>query len=374
METLHVDLKLEYPEFTLELEHAFTLTGITALFGQSGSGKSTLLRIIAGLERNAKGTVTFASNIWQDPQQFIRPHLRGIGYVFQDTRLFPHLNVAGNLRYADKRAKHIPSQITMENVIDALDLAPLLNRQTPDLSGGERQRVAIARTLLTRPQLLLMDEPLAALDRSRKVGLLPYIAMLPETFGIPVIYVTHSIEEVTRLADRIVALDNGRLLTSGEVSETLERLELAPASGKFAAGSVIEATVVGQDERFMLTELSVAGQPLRMPRSAVNTGDSLRLRIRARDVALATVRPEGVSIRNILAGKIIEIIEEKNTAFAEVLVDIGEGQRIRARVTRAAIFDLNLSVNSPVFALIKGIAFDRRALPRARKTTPQADQ
>lgn len=363
MADLDIDLHLEYAEFSLKLTHKFSLSGITALFGQSGCGKSTLLRVIAGLEKGAKGHVRFGSETWQDKAHFTRPHKRGVGFVFQDTRLFPHLNVAGNLRYAEKRARKISPEISFDEVVEAMDLGPLLSHQPTDLSGGERQRVAIARTLLTRPRLLLMDEPLAALDRGRKANLLPYIARLPEVFGIPIIYVTHSIEEVTRLADRIVALDNGSLLTAGDVSETLERLELAPASGKFEAGSVLDVQVIGIDETFLLTELSVAGQTIKMPGTALRIGQPFRLRVRARDVALGITRPEGLSTRNILTGQITEIVEEKHTAFAEVLINIGDDQRLRSRITRAAVHELGLQNGMDVFALIKGIAFDRRAFP-----------
>lgn len=371
---LHIDVDLAYPDFALKLAHSFPMEGITALFGQSGCGKSTLLRVIAGLEKGAKGSVGFGDEVWQSAGSFVKPHLRGVGYIFQDTRLFPHLDVAGNLRYAEKRAAKVAGDITLNDVVDALDLAPLMSRPASALSGGERQRVAIGRTLLTRPRLLLMDEPLAALDRGRKADLLPYIARLPETFGIPIIYVTHSIEEVTRLADRIVALSDGRLLTAGDVTETLERLELAPASGKFEAGAVLDAVVTGIDARFMLTELDVAGQTLRMPGKALRIGEPFRLRVRARDVALATKRPECLSIRNILTGTVVEILEEADTAFAEVLVDIGNNQRLRARITRAAVHDLGLTLGKPVFALIKGVAFDRRAFPRTPSEKRDEDQ
>lgn len=364
MTELCVDLCVDYPKFSLKLAHTFDLSGITALFGPSGCGKSTLLRVIAGLERSATGQVAFGREVWQDDRQNMRPHRRGVGYVFQDARLFPHLNVAGNLHFADKRAKGKDGRITLHDVIAALELEPLLDQRTHTLSGGERQRVAIGRTLLTRPRLLLMDEPLAALDMHRKADLLPYISRLPETFGIPIIYVTHSIDEVIRLADRIVAMADGRLLVAGGVSETLERLELTPASGKFEAGAVVEVKVTGFDDQFMLTRLSVGVQTLLMPGVAVTAGQVLRLRIRARDVALALRRPEGLSIRNILAGHITEIVSEPKTAFAEVLVDIGDGQRLRSRITRAAAAELDLTPGKPVFALIKSIAFDRRALPR----------
>ncbi len=357
---LSVDIKLALEGFSLEVAHSFELGGITALFGASGAGKSLLLRVIAGLESSACGQVLFNDEPWQGAGRFVPTSKRRVGYVFQDSRLFSHLDVAGNLRFAAKRS----GSKAFDNVVKTLDLQPLLSRPVAGLSGGERQRVAIGRTLLTEPRLLLMDEPLAALDHARKTRLLPYIARLPEAFGLPVIYVTHSVEEVTRLADRMVVLANGRVLAAGGVADTLARLDIAEASGKFEAGSVVQAVVAGQNERFRLTEMTVAGQALSMPASAVALGDKLRLRIRARDVAIAVGRPEGLSIRNVLRGRILEIEQEAETAFAELLLDIGDGQRLRARITRASVAELKIETGDTVFALVKSVSFDRRALPK----------
>lgn len=357
---LSVDIKLAFDGFALNVAHEFELGGITALFGASGAGKSMLLRVISGLESGATGQVSFAGEAWQGNGKFVPMSRRGVGYVFQDSRLFGHLDVAGNLRFAVKRS----GSDQFDAVVKTLDLQPLLARPIGGLSGGERQRVAIGRTLLSAPRLLLMDEPLAALDHGRKTRLLPYIARLPEAFGLPVIYVTHSVEEVTRLADRMVVLAAGKLLAAGGVADTLARLDISEASGKFEAGSVVRAVVTGQDERFKLTEMSVAGQSMSMPASAVEAGETLRLRIRARDVAIAVAQPEGLSIRNVLTGCILEIMQEAETAFAEVLLDIGEGQRLRARITRASVAELGLSEGKDVFALIKSVSFDRRALPK----------
>jgi molybdate transport system ATP-binding protein len=356
---LSVDIKLELEGFTLEVMQEFELGGITALFGASGAGKSLLLRVIAGLERGARGRVSFEDEPWLG-QRFVPTAKRRIGYVFQDARLFEHLDVAGNLRFAAKRS----GSGRFDNVVRTLDLAPLLGRRVTALSGGEKQRVAIGRTLLTNPHLLLMDEPMAALDHTRKTRLLPYIARLPEAFGLPVIYVTHSVEEVTRLADRMVVLSGGKVLAAGGVAETLARLDIAEASGKFEAGSVVQAVVTGQDLQYRLTKMEVAGQALSMPASAVETGTELRLRIRARDVSIAVRRPEGLSIRNVLKAEILEILQEAETAFAEVFLDIGEGQKLRARITRASVEELGLAVGDDVYALVKSVSFDRRALPK----------
>lgn len=357
---LSVDIKLTLDGFQLKVVQRFELAGITALFGASGAGKSMLLRVISGLETGASGQVSFGGECWQGGGQFLPTAKRGIGYVFQDSRLFQHLDVAENLRFAAKRA----GSDTFDIVVNTLDLQPLLERRVTALSGGEKQRVAIGRTLLSAPRLLLMDEPLAALDHSRKTRLLPYIARLPEVFGIPVIYVTHSVEEVTRLADRMVVLAGGEVLAAGGVADVLARLDIAQASGKFEAGSVVRAVVTGQNLSFRLTEMQVAGQALSMPASAIDIGAELRLRIRARDVAIAVGRPEGLSIRNVLRGEILEIVQEAETAFAEVLLDIGDGQQLRARITRASVAELKLVVGGAVFALIKSVSFDRRALPK----------
>ena len=363
MTEIAFDVRIAFGEFDLQIDHRMPIEGIVGLFGPSGCGKSTLLRIMSGLERNARGQIRFGDEVWQDTERgiFMPPHKRGVGYVFQDVRLFPHLSVAGNLRYADKRSRRVDSAIDIEDVVAALDLAPLMTRRPSSLSGGERQRVAIGRTLLTRPRLLLMDEPLAALDVRRKAEILPYIERLPQTFRVPVIYVTHSIDEVTRLAERMLVLANGRKVTYGPVAEALERLDLQPIAGRFEAGVVLTGRVTRHDLTYRLTHLDLHGKEIVMPMVDVALGSDVRLRIRARDVALATKAPENISIRNVLPGTIAEIVEEPDTAFAETLVDIG-GANIRARVTRSAVAALALTRGKPVFVLFKSIAFDRRAI------------
>jgi molybdate transport system ATP-binding protein len=360
---IDLDVHIAFGDFDLDVTHRMPLDGITALFGPSGCGKSTLLRIMSGLERVARGRIQFGDEVWQDASRavFVPPHQRGVGYVFQDTRLFPHLTIEGNLRYAEKRSRTAGRGIHFEDVVTALDLATLLSRRPQSLSGGERQRVAIGRTLLTRPRLLLMDEPLAALDLKRKAEILPYIERLPQAFHVPVIYVTHSIDEVTRLANRMLVLSSGRVVTYGPVAESLERLDLQAVTGRFEAGVVLTARVTKHDDKFRLTHLDHHGQDIIMPMADLAIGDDVRLRIRARDVALATQRPSGISVRNILAGTIAEIVEESDTAFAETLVDIGQA-KIRARVTRSAVAELGLAPGKPIFALVKSISFDRRAL------------
>lgn len=366
MTNLTTDVRVTYPEFSLEVSHVFPGQGITALFGPSGCGKSTLLRVIAGFERSASGRVAFGDEVWLGGRSFLPPHRRGVGYVFQDARLFPHLTVRGNLDYAHKRAADFPARYSFDDVIDVLDLAPLLNRRAPRLSGGEKQRVAIGRTLLARPRLLLMDEPLAALDTRRKGEIMPYIRRLPSAFGVPVIYVTHALEEVTQLCDRIVALSEGHIAATGGVAETLERLDLADVQGRFEAGTVLTGRIVAQDTTLHLSRVDLGGAHVEVPQIGLAAGDEVRLRVRARDVSLALARPEGMSIRNILDARLLSIELEPATAFAEVLLDVG-GQRLRARVTRAAIADLGLSKGQPVVALVKAVSFDRQALPRGSR-------
>ncbi|MEX2455037.1 MAG: molybdenum ABC transporter ATP-binding protein [Rhodospirillaceae bacterium] len=371
MTDLTLDVRIAYPDFELDVSHRFAMDGITALFGPSGCGKTTLLRIVAGLEKRTEGRIAFGEETWLDAggRVFVQPHRRGVGYVFQDARLFPHLSVEGNLRYAERRSVRNDDRVTMDDVISALDLGPLLARRTGALSGGERQRASIGRTLLTRPRLLLMDEPLAALDVQRKAEILPYIERLPGTFGVPVVYVTHAIDEVARLAQRMVVLAAGKKVADGPVTEVLERLDLQPATGRFEAGVVLTARVVGHDAGFRLTRLDHRGQRIEMPMVDLPVGSEVRLRVRARDVSLATVRPTGISVRNILSGTISQIEEEPDTAYAETLVDVG-GAKLRARITRAAVAELSLAPGMPVFALVKSIAFDRRALVSAAPLLP----
>jgi molybdate transport system ATP-binding protein len=304
--------------------------------------------------------------VWLGPPRDtpVPTHARGVGFVFQDARLFPHLNVRGNLRYADQRSRQVSHQvghevshtrIEFDDVVQAFDLAGLLERRTSNLSGGERQRVAIGRALLSRPRILLLDEPMSALDAARKAEILPYLERLPARFGIPALYVTHDIDEVARLATRMWILSEGRIIASGPIQEVLERADLQQVTGRFEAGVVLTTRVLRHDPVFCLTHLEHHGQRIAVPQIGAEVGSALRVRIRARDVALATRRPEGSSIRNVLAGTLTQIQSDATTPYAETLVDIG-GARLRARVTREAIAELGLAEGAPVFALVKSIA------------------
>lgn len=373
MPELALNCIVQFPSFHLALAERLPLRGITGLFGPSGIGKSTLLRIIAGLERRAAGRVSWAGECWQDDsrKRFVPPHRRGVAMVFQDARLFNHLSVAGNLHYAWRRAPRSARRPNFDQVLAALELEPLLDRSPVTLSGGECQRVAIARALLSAPRLLLMDEPLAALDGGRKREILPCIKRLPGEFGLPVIYVTHAIDELTRLADHVALMGHGRLLAYGNVREIMARSDLQPLTGRFEAGAVLDTCIVGHDERYALTWLNLAGQILKVPYIGQQVGSPLRIRIRARDVALAVERPRGISIRNILQGR-IDTVDVEPGAFAEITVALAPPVRLRARVTRETVTALDLRPNRPVYALVKSIALDRRTLGPAAATSPQS--
>ncbi len=348
--------------FPIDVAFTAPVRGITAIFGRSGAGKTTLLRGIAGLHR-LNGTLRIGDTIWQDAQNFKQPHHRAIGYGFQEPSLFSHLSVANNLRFGLRRAvkRHAGTILTFENVVELIGLGSLLDRAPARLSGGERQRVAIGRALLSQPKLLLMDEPLASLDRSSRDDILPYLEALHRNFALPIFYVSHDLAEVSRLADRMIVVERGRVIAEGPIGTILERLDLRPATGRFEAGVVVNARVVAHDPTLHMTRLEIAGQPLSMPQVNLATGSHIRLRIRARDVSLAIKRPEAISIRNILKGTVTEIAEEAGTAFAETLIDIGEG-RLRARITREAVAELGLARGAAVYALIKSVSFDGQSV------------
>ena len=355
MSTLSLDVALDRPGFALRVGVELTLAGITAVFGPSGSGKTTLLRIISGLEQEASGTVAFDGETWQSGDSRVPTHRRHVGYVFQDGRLFPHMTVAQNLEFALRRSTTGPRpSIDLEDAIEALDLRPLLARRTPSLSGGEQQRVAIARALLRSPRLLLMDEPLSSLDIKRKREILPHIEALPEIFGVPVLYVTHNLDEVARLASDVVLLADGRVAAYGNVGEIFERSDLGALMGGLEAGVVLRARVAAHDDG--IATLIVGSQQLRVPMATAEIGATRPIRILARDVAIATVRPEKLSIRNVLKGRIrlIEIVSNMNV---EIFLEV-DGEHLRARITRDALEELDLAVGSEVFALIKSVALE----------------
>lgn len=357
-QTLSLQVKVTYPEFSLDIDRQLSLSGVTGLFGPSGGGKSTLLRIIAGLESRAKGKVKFGSETWQNESTLVPPYLRPIGYVFQDARLFSHLTVEGNLRYAQNR-RHTDGGISYDEVVSSMDLQPLLHRHTDVLSGGERQRVAIARTLLTNPRLLLLDEPLAALDIGRKREILPYIEALPARFGIPAIYVSHAVNEMVRLADDVVVLEDGRITAVGPVASVLNREELQSLTMPFEAITILEVKVVDHLHDLHLTRVDYHGQVISIPIvDTVEADDVVRLSVRSSDVVIATEQPQGLSVRNTLTGTVASIEPDTGSAFATVSVDIN-GALIKAQLTHHAVAELGITQGLPVYALVKTASFDR---------------
>lgn len=362
--TLEVDVQVAFGGFDLQVEQAIPAAGVTAVFGPSGSGKTTLLRSLLGFEAGSRGRIALNGDVWLDSEAGVAvpPHRRPVGCTFQDGRLFPHLDVAGNLHYAERRSGEANAvSITHDDVVDALDLEPLLDRRPDTLSGGERQRAALGRALLSRPRLLLLDEPLSALDRRRKAEIMPYLLALHPRFGIPTLYVSHAVDEVALLADRVLVLAEGRVQAFGGTIEVLEQLDLAPLTERFQAAAVLEARVSAHDDQYRLTWLDLDGQRLSVPRiEHLAVGESARLLVRSRDVSLATERPSPTSIRNVLSGVLASLHQDESTAFAEATVDLGS-HRLRARITRASAAELGLAAGSPVFALLKSVSLDTRA-------------
>lgn len=365
---LTVDINLTRPGFTLQVAQEFAPEGVTAVFGASGAGKSTLLRVIAGLERGAAGAVRFGGERWQGAGVFLPPEARGVGYVFQDARLFAHLAVAGNLRFADRRSRGLSGPGWAE-VVEMLDLAPLLPRRVAGLSGGERQRVAIGRALLSRPRLLLLDEPLAALDAARKAEILPYLERLCGLHGLPILYVSHDVGELARLAERVVVLAAGGVAAAGSLAEVLADPSLAGVLGARGAGAVLSATVAAHHPDDGLSELAHPAGPLFVPRVAQAPGTAVRLRIAAEDVMLARLRPEAISALNILPATV--------TALAEAPGGVAVGLRIgpdaaQARITARSARALALEPGAQVFVILKTVAIARDDLAAAAMLDTQA--
>lgn len=347
----HFTMQLE--SFALDAAFGMPATGVTALFGPSGSGKTTLLRCIAGLER-AAGTLHVNGETWQDDNIFVPTHKRPLGYVFQEASLFSHLSVRANLEYGLKRMPQAERRVQLEQVVEWLGLDRLIERDDPSgLSGGERQRAAIGRALLTSPRILLMDEPLSSLDANSKQEILPYLERLHRELNIPVLYVSHTMDEVARLADHLVLLEQGRVIASGGLHETLARLDL-PTAHFDDAGAVIEAVVAQHDETYHLTRLNFSGGSLWVSKVDQSPGARVRARVLARDVSIATAMPHGSSISNILGSRINEIRDE-GADKVMVRLTIGEVQLL-SRITRRSRDQLGLSVGMNVFAQVKSVA------------------
>jgi len=329
--------------------------GITALFGPSGAGKTSCLRMIAGLDREAMGVLRFGGEIWQESRRriFVPPHRRRVGYVAQEANLFEHLNVAGNLDFAWRRAGQ-PTNLNREALVDQFGLRSLLPRRVGALSGGERQRVSIVRTLLSDPKLLLLDEPMSALDGAAREDLLARLESLHARLAIPMIYVSHAVDEVARLADHIVLLDAGRVVAQGLLNATFTRLDLPPALLE-AAGAVVEGVVTAYDPVDRLAELTFAGGVLLTPRDHADLGDRLRCRIGGRDVVLTLERQIGSSALNQLRCRVIAVGDADHPSQCLVQLDAG-GTTLLARITRRSWRGLELRPGREVWAQVKAVA------------------
>lgn len=348
-------LQLQRADFALDVDLQLPGQGVTALFGPSGCGKTTLLRSIAGLER-ARGAVTVNGERWQDDaaRHWLPTHQRALGYVFQEASLFPHLTAEDNIRYGLRRTPQARQRVALEQVIELLGISALLPRKPATLSGGERQRVAIARALATSPRVLLMDEPLSALDAQRKAELLPYFDKLQSHLDIPVLYVSHSLDEVARLASQLVLLRAGKVVAQGDTAGLLSRLDLPLAQGD-AAAAVVPATVTAHDAAQHLTTAGFDGGYLRLVGSQEREiGTAVRLRIQARDVSVALTAPQGSSILNVLP-VVIAAIQPDAQGHAMLQLQAG-ATTLLARLSLHSVQQLGLQVQQPVFAQVKGVA------------------
>jgi molybdate transport system ATP-binding protein len=347
--------------------------GLTALFGRSGSGKTSLINAIGGLIHPDHARIVVGDEVLTDTDRdiFVPRHRRRTAYVFQEGRLFPHLTVRQNLLYGRWFTRPLQRHGDVPQVVEMLGIGHLLRRRPGLLSGGEKQRVAIGRALLASPRLLLMDEPLASLDEDRKAEILPYIERLRDETRIPIVYVSHSIAEVARLASTLVILSEGRIAAAGPAAEVLTRLDLSPLTGRPEAGAILETRIVDHDAGFGLTRLRAAAGELRVPRLELPVGSKVRVRIRARDVMIAVHEPVGLSALNVLPG-IISEIGPSDGPIVELRLDCS-GDALIARLTRQSIATLKLSNGKRVYAVIKSVAFDRRAVGTSSDMAKSAD-
>jgi molybdate transport system ATP-binding protein len=363
--TLLVDVSHRAGDFALEA--AFESTGrLTALFGPSGSGKTTLVNVLAGLVAPRQGRVVVDGRTLLDTSRrvFVPAHRRRVGYVFQDARLFPHMSVRANLTYGRFFVAKSERRADFDAVVAMLDIAPLLDRRPASLSGGEKQRVAIGRALLASPQLILMDEPLASLDEARKGEILPYVERLRDEAKVPIVYVSHSVAEVARLATDIAVLERGRLAAFGPTADILSRLDLFSGEAAGEGGAVLEMHVREQDRAFAMTVLRSPAGEIRVPHVDAPLGSQLRVRLRARDVMLATVRPEGISALNVLSGTVTALKGLADNTV-DVRLDCG-GETVISRITRLSAERLRLAPGQHVYAVVKTVSVEPAGAPPAR--------
>ena len=351
--TIDAKLKLTRGDFTLDVDFSVPASGVTAVFGPSGSGKTTLLRTIAGLERGHSGYIRVGEKVWQDGTHYVLPHKRDIGYVFQEASLFSHLSVRGNLEYGLKRISDAQRRVTFDQAVKLLGLATMLDRLPAGLSGGECRRVAIARALLTCPHLLMMDEPLAGIDQKSKNDILYSLDRLRKELNIPLLYVSHVLDEVARLADHMILLEAGAVRAAGPIKEILTRVDLPIAHGD-EAQAIIEAEVTGYDKEYDLTHVRFAGGSITVARGDLSNRQSTRLRIMARDVSLTLERQSSTSILNIFPATVEELADD-NPAQVMVRLNAG-GVPILSRVTRKSVDNLGLAPGKELYAQVKSVA------------------
>ena len=401
VKTIAAAFRGDLGRFRLDVAFTVPAIGVTALFGPSGCGKTTVLRCMAGLQRLADGFCAIDGDVWQDRTRFRRPHERAIGYVFQEASLFPHLSVRSNLLYGAPRGASSAGEgmVTFDEVLDLLGLEKMLDRLPHNLSGGERQRVAIGRALLSQPKLLLMDEPLSALDRLTKDEILPFLERLHERLALPVVYVTHDMTELERLADHLILLQAGKVVAAGPLNELQSNPALPLATARDAAIG-FDATAESYDATYGIVTMRIAGGKLLIPASGIAVGERRRIRIAASDVSLTLEPPKASSILNILPARILsktptgqnEIIavltldhDEFRSVRSEVINVIdsfklerdaggkpvptfphpalsadGAGPRLLARITRRSWEQLKLAEGMPVFAQVKGVSLARK--------------
>ncbi len=343
--------KITNDNFSMDFDLSIPLKGVTVIFGPSGSGKTTLLRALSGLEKN-NGYLKVGDVIWESDKQLLPTHQRSIGYVFQEPSLFKHLSVKRNIEYGYKRSK-MTNQSVMDEAIALLQIDHLINRKVVDLSGGERQRVAIARALSSAPEILLMDEPLASLGEQHKREILPFLELLPLKLNIPIIYVTHSIDEAAYLGDHLVLLEEGKVSASGEITDMLTRLDLTLSHGERAA-SIIKAVVSKYDEKYNLTHIDFSGGQFVIPRKQLSKGERVRLRIEARDISLTIHRQSDTSILNIIPVT-IEAIADEGKAQVQIRLIAGSDLLLSC-ITRKSAEQLDLKVGKKLYAQIKSVA------------------
>ncbi len=354
MSGIEVSLQNRLGDFDLDVDFTAPAKGVTALFGRSGSGKTSVLRAVAGLVQTPQGRVKINDEVWQDKKRFVPTHRRPLGYVFQEASLFPHLSVEQNLEYGMRRVPKAERQISVDSVIELLGIGDLQHRSSHSLSGGERQRVAIARALLTSPKLLLMDEPLSALDHAAKQTILPYLESLHNELSIPSLYVSHDPNEVARLADQMILMERGKVIAQGDAASLLTRLDL-PLAEYDDASALLEGIVSSHDHTYHLTWISLHGNRVAVPREDLPVGHHARIQIQARDVSLSLHAHSDTSILNVMPARVIDT-HDLNPTQVMIRLELEDGQTLLSRITRRSATGLGIQEDALVYAQVKSVA------------------